>query len=488
MHLKAYQRGPTPPRRRKKSRKAAAAVVRSMAAFVARQPANLRKLAKLFNPRHPAQLIVMGFLLAIVAGTGLLMLPLAKNGPGGASLLEALFTATSAVCVTGLITVDTPVFWSGFGQAVILALIQVGGFGVMSFGALLGVLTARRLGLRSRMLAAAETKSTGFGDVRRVLLGVLVVTLAVETVLAIMLMLRFMVAYGYTPAEALWNGVFHSISAFNNAGFALYSDNLMGFVSDPWICLPIAGAVIIGGLGFPVLFELRRQYQRPIHWSMHTKLVLVGSAILLAGGTAFLTAAEWTNPATLGGLPPQDRLLGGFFQSVITRTAGFNSIDIAQMHPVSWLGMDILMFIGGGPAGTAGGLKITTFAVLFFILTTELRGGTAVNIFGKRLSRAVHRQAITVVLLAIALVVASTMFLMLITDFGQERILFEVVSAFATVGLSTGITAGMPPAGQVVLILLMFIGRLGPVTLGTALALRSRPILYEYPKERPLIG
>ena len=488
MHLKAYQRGPTPPRRRKKSRKAAAAVVRSMAAFVARQPANLRKLAKLFNPRHPAQLIVMGFLLAIVAGTGLLMLPLAKNGPGGASLLEALFTATSAVCVTGLITVDTPVFWSGFGQAVILALIQVGGFGVMSFGALLGVLTARRLGLRSRMLAAAETKSTGFGDVRRVLLGVLVVTLAVETVLAIMLMLRFMVTYGYTPAEALWNGVFHSISAFNNAGFALYSDNLMGFVSDPWICLPIAGAVIIGGLGFPVLFELRRQYRRPIHWSMHTKLVLVGSAILLAGGTAFLTAAEWTNPATLGGLPPQDRLLGGFFQSVITRTAGFNSIDIAQMHPVSWLGMDILMFIGGGPAGTAGGLKITTFAVLFFILTTELRGGTAVNIFGKRLSRAVHRQAITVVLLAIALVVASTMFLMLITDFGQERILFEVVSAFATVGLSTGITAGMPPAGQVVLILLMFIGRLGPVTLGTALALRSRPILYEYPKERPLIG
>lgn len=488
MHLKAYQRGPTPPRRRKKNRTAAVAVVRSMAAFVARQPANLRKLAKKFNPRHPAQLIVMGFVLAILAGTGLLMLPLAKNGPGGASLLEALFTATSAVCVTGLITVDTPVFWSGFGQAVILALIQVGGFGVMSFGALLGILTARRLGLRSRMLAAAETKSTGFGDVRRVLLGVLVITLAVETVLAIVLMLRFMVAYGYTPAEALWNGVFHSISAFNNAGFALYSDNLMGFVSDPWICLPIAAAVIIGGLGFPVLFELRRQYRRPIHWSMHTKLVVVGTVVLLAGGTAFLTAAEWTNPATLGGLPPQDRLLGGFFQSVITRTAGFNSVDIAQMHPVSWLGMDILMFIGGGPAGTAGGLKITTFAVLFFILTTELRGGTAVNIFGKRLSRAVHRQAITVVLLAIALVVAATMFLMLITDFGQERILFEVVSAFATVGLSTGITAGMPPAGQVVLILLMFIGRLGPVTLGTALALRSRPILYEYPKERPLIG
>ena len=425
---------------------------------------------------------------AVAVGTGLLLLPAAKAGGGGASLLEALFTATSAVCVTGLITVDTPVFWSGFGQVVILILIQVGGFGVMSFGTLLGVLTARRLGLKSRISAATETKSSGFGDVRRVLVGVLLISAVVEALLALILAVRFRSGYGYALGDAVWHGVFHSISSFNNAGFALYSDNLMGFVGDPWVCLPIAAAVIIGGLGFPVLFELGRQYRRPIHWSMNTKLVLVGSAILLAGGTVFLTAVEWANPATLGGLHPAERMLAGFFQSVITRTAGFNSIDIAQMNPVSWLGMDIMMFIGGGPAGTAGGLKITTLAVLFFILSTELQGGTAVNIFGKRLSRAVHRQAITVVLLAIALVTGATMFLMLITDFGQERILFEVISAFATVGLSTGITAGMPPAGQLVLILLMFVGRLGPVTLGAALALRERPLLYEYPKERPLIG
>lgn len=488
MHLKAYQRSPGPHRRRKKPRAVLAGYSRSLAALQGRQRSSLGRLARRVVPRHPAQLIVVGFVLAIAAGTGLLMLPAAATGPQGASLLEALFTATSAVCVTGLITVDTPAFWSGFGQAVILFLIQVGGFGVMSFGTLLAVLTARRLGLRSRMLAAAETKSHGFGDVRRVLLGVFLITVIVEAAVALILTLHFQLGYGYPPGEALWHGVFHSISAFNNAGFALYSDNLMGFVGDPWVCLPIAAAVILGGLGFPVLFELRRQFRRPVMWSMNTKLVLVGSVALLAGGTVFLTAAEWTNPATLGGLPPQDRILGGFFQSVITRTAGFNSVDIGQMHPVSWMGMDILMFIGGGPAGTAGGLKITTFAVLFFILATELRGDTAVNIFGKRLSRAVHRQAISVVLLAIALVTASTMFLMLITDFGQERILFEVVSAFATVGLSTGITAAMPPAGQVVLILLMFIGRLGPVTLGTALALRSRPIMYEYPKERPLIG
>lgn len=439
-------------------------------------------------PRHPAQLIVAGFVGAIIAGTALLMLPMARQGPGAATFLDALFTSTSSVCVTGLIVVDTSTYWTGFGQVVILALIQIGGFGVMSFGALLGVLLAGRLGLRSRISAAAETKSTGIGDVRRVLLGVLKVSLTVEAALTMVLTLRFALGYGYALPAALWRGAFHSVSAFNNAGFALYSDNLSGFVGDPWICLPIAAGVIIGGLGFPVLFELRRRYRLPRHWNMNTKLVLTGTAVLLLVGTAFITAVEWANPDTLGSLPPEQRILAGFFQSTITRTAGFNSIDIGQMHPVAWLGMDILMFVGGGPAGTAGGLKITTFSVLFFILYTEIRGGTAVNVFGKRLPRAVHRQAITVVLLAIGVIVVATMILMFITDFGQDRILFEVISAFATVGLSTGITAALPPVGQIILIALMFIGRLGPVTLASALALRPRPILYELPKERPLIG
>ncbi|MFB0833307.1 TrkH family potassium uptake protein [Arthrobacter halodurans] len=455
-------------------------------------PANpsgrLDAVVRRFRPSSPAQAIVTGFFVAVVVGTGVLMLPAAKEGPGGASLLDALFTATSSVCVTGLITVDTPTYWTPFGHVVILVLIQLGGFGVMAFGALVGVLLAGRLGLRSRILAAAETKSSGFGDVRSVLVGVLKISVAVEALLALALAARFMAGYGYPPGRALWHGVFHAVSSFNNAGFALYTDSLMGFVGDPWVCLPIALAVIIGGLGFPVLFELRRRYRRPIHWSMNTKLVVFGSAVLLVGGTVFITALEWANPATLGALPPAERVLAGFFQSVVTRTAGFNSVDVGQMNPVSWMGMDILMFIGGGPAGTAGGLKITTFAVLYFILLTEIRGGVAVNIFGKRLSRAVHRQAITVVLLSVALVTASTMALMLLSDFGQDRILFEVVSAFATVGMSTGITAGLPPAGQVILILLMFVGRLGPVTLASALALRQRAPLYELPKERPLIG
>nr|WP_081746718.1 potassium transporter TrkG [Arthrobacter sp. H5] len=457
---------------------AAASLFGSAAAF----------LRAILAPRHPAQIIALGFAGAILAGTALLMLPVAKAGAGGATFLEALFTATSAVCVTGLIIVDTPVYWTPLGHGIILALIQVGGFGIMSFASLLGVLLARRLGLKSRISAATESKNAGFGDVRRVLIGVFKVSLLVEAATAVVLVVRFMVGYGYSLADGLWLGIFHSVSAFNNAGFALFSDSLMQFVGDPWICVPIALAVIVGGVGFPVLFELRREFRKPLHWSMNTRLVLSATGVLLLGGGLFVTAVEWSNPGTLGPMSPLEKIHAGFFQSVMTRTAGFNSVDFAELHPVTWLGMDVLMFIGGGPAGTAGGLKVTTFAVLFFILYTEIRGGAAVNIFGKRLSRAVHRQAITIVLLAVALVVSSTMFLMLITDFGLDRLLFEVVSAFGTVGLSTGITAQLPPIGQVLLVIVMFIGRLGPITLASALALRSKPILYEYPKERPLIG
>ncbi len=440
------------------------------------------------GPRHPAQVIALGFGTAILVGTALLMLPGSKVGDGGATFLEALFTATSAVCVTGLIVVDTPVYWTGAGHVIILGLIQVGGFGIMSFASLLGVLLARRMGLRSRISTAAETKSVGFGDVRTVLLGVLRITLVVESATAALLTARFWLHYDHGLADAVWLGIFHAVSAFNNAGFALFSDSLIGFVGDPWICLPICAAVIVGGLGFPVLFELRRHYRYPRKWHMTTKLVLSGTLLLLVLGTVFITLVEWSNPATLGALRPQERILAGFVQSVMTRTAGFNSVDFAHLDPVTLLAMDVLMFIGGGPAGTAGGLKITTFGVLFFILYTEISGGTAVNVFGKRLPRSTHRQAISIVLLAVGLVTCATMFLMVTTDFGLDRILFEVISAFGTVGLSTGITAGIPPAGQVVLILVMFAGRLGPVTLASALALRSKPLYYEYPKERPLIG
>ncbi len=442
----------------------------------------------MFRRPRPARTILIGFFTAGVLGAALLMLPFAKAGPGAASPLEAVFTATSALCVTGLVVVDTPTYWTGFGEVVILGLIQVGGFGVMTFASVVGLAVLRRMSLRGRLTAAIETRSGALQDVRSVVLGIVTMSLSVEVVVATILALRFAVGYGASPAQAVWSGVFHSVSAFNNAGFALYSDNMIGFASDPWVCLPMCAATIIGGLGFPVLVQLRRHLRTPLRWSMNTRLVLWGTAILLVGGTVMFALSEWGNPRTFGALDPGSRLLAAFFQSVQTRTAGFNSIDTGQLDPVTLLGTDVLMLIGGGPAGTAGGIKITTFAVLYFILVAEIRGDGAVNIFHKRLSRAVHRQALAVVVVAIGLVVLGAAFLLVITDFTLDRVLFEVISAFATVGLSTGITADLPPAGQILLIVLMFLGRLGPITFATALALRDRRLLYEFPKERPIIG
>lgn len=435
----------------------------------------------------PGRAIAAAFGLVLALGTALLSLPVAVQGRS-ATFMEALFTATSALCVTGHIIVDTPVFWSPFGQAVILALIQVGGFGVMSLATLLGLLVARRLGLRTRLTAVSETHTVAVGDVRRVLLGVAIITVTVQAAVALILFLRFWLGYSEEPGRAAWLGIFHAVSAFNNAGFALFSDNLMSFVTDAWICLPICAAIILGGLGFPVIMELRRRILCPRLWTLNTRTVVIGSAILLAFGAIALTALEWSNPGTLGPLDPAGRLLAGFTMSVMPRTAGFNTIDVSQMHGESWFVTDILMFIGGGPAGTAGGLKITTFAVLFFIIVAELRGDTAVNMFGKRLPRSTHREALTVALLAVALVVGSTLAIMLMSPFGFDRVLFEVISAFATVGLSTGITADLPDTAQLVLVALMFIGRLGPVLLGSALALTTQKRMYELPKERPIIG
>ncbi|ANP71394.1 TrkH family potassium uptake protein [Cryobacterium arcticum] len=437
---------------------------------------------------HPAQAVATGFALTVLIGTGLLSLPVAKAGPGGASFAEAIFTATSAVCVTGLTVVDTATYWTPFGQVVILLLIQVGGFGVMTFASVIGLAVVRRLSLRSRVTAASEVRSVGLEDVKGLVLGVVTISLAVEMIVALLLSLRFLVGYGEPVGRAIWLGVFHAVSSFNNAGFALFTDNLMGYAVDPFICLPIAAAVILGGLGFPVIVQLRKHLRSPRQWTMNTRIVLAGTVTLLVAGTVYITAVEWSNPATLGPLDWPAKVLVGFFQSVQTRTAGFNSIDVGAMDSASLLGMDVLMFIGGGPAGTAGGIKVTTFAVLYFILVAEIRGDGVVNVFGKRLSRAVHRQAITLVLLAVFVVTASTAALMLITDIGLDALLFETISAFGTVGMSTGITAGLPPAGQAILILLMFIGRLGPITFASALALRERPPAYEFPKERPIIG
>jgi Trk-type K+ transport system membrane component len=386
------------------------------------------------------------------------------------------------------VVVDTGTFWSGFGQAVILGLIQAGGFGIMTMASLLGLLVARRLGMRLQLSAQAETKSLGVGEVRSVVLGVLRVSVIFEAAVAVMLTLRF--AYGYDESwgRAAYLGLFHSVSAFNNAGFGLYPDSLMGFVDDPFICGPIVIAVIAGGLGFPVLFELRRRFRRPGPWSTHIKITIGATVVLLVSGWILITALEWDNPATLGPLSIGAKLFAGFFHAAMPRTAGFNSVDVSQMNDVTLLVNDVLMFIGGGSAGTAGGIKVTTFTLLALVIWAEIQGQPSVHALRRRLPADVQRQALTIALLSVALVACATAVLLALTPFSLDQVLFEVTSAFATVGLSTGITAHVGAAGQVILVLLMFAGRLGPITVAAALALRERTRRYELPEERPIVG
>ncbi len=437
---------------------------------------------------HPAQFVVAGFAVAVMVGTLVLLLPLSRRGPGGAGFVDALFTAVSAVCVTGLTTVDTATFWSPFGQAAVLGLIQAGGLGIMVIATLLGMLVSRRLGLRSRLNTAAETRSLGLGDVRQVLVGVVRTSLLFEAAGAVILTLAFCLGHGEAFGRSVWLGVFHSVSAFNNAGFALFTDNMIGFSTDPFVSLTLCVLVVAGGLGFPVLFELRREWRSPRTWSMHTKIVTSAYAVLLALGAVMFWALEWTNPKTLGPMSVAGKAVAGFFQGVQPRTAGFNSVSTGDLNPETLLGSDVLMFIGGGSAGTAGGIKVTTFTVLLFVIWTEVRGDKSVAAFGRRVPRDAQRQALTVALLSVAAVVAGTMALLLLTEFTLDEVLFEVVSAFATVGLSTGITPEVGTAGQLLLAALMFLGRLGPATLASALALRSQPRLYDLPYERPIIG
>lgn len=444
------------------------------------------RLALAVRPGRPVQVIALAFAMAILAGTGLLLLPVASTG--GTRPIEALFTAVSAICVTGLVVVDTPTHWTGFGQAVIAVLIQIGGFGVMTLASVLAIMISRHLGLGSKMLAAASTRSVSLGDVRTLLLLVARTTLVVEATVAAILTAVWAIRYDTPFGQAVWLGVFHSISAFNNAGFALQTDNLMGFATDPWIWGPIAVALVVGGIGFPVLVEVYRQHRKPRRWSLHTKITLLTSAVLVVSAFAFVLVIEWNNPDTLGAMGVGDKLQAALFQSVTLRTAGFNSIDFALLNPVTWLGMDVFMFIGGGSGGTAGGIKVTTFALLAFVIWAELRGDKDVSAFRWRASTRNVREAITVALLAVALVMGATIVIAATAPYELDQILFEVISAFGTVGLSTGITAGLGSGEQLLLCVLMFVGRLGPVALGTALAFRSRQRAFRYPESPTIIG
>lgn len=476
-------------------------------------------LSRRLNLRlNPSRIIILAFLATVLFGAFLLTLPVSRSGasedvvfqffnnglpssatpnhvhtfgpsfPGGAPLSVALFTAASATSVTGLIVVDTASYWSPFGQAVILTLIELGGIGTMTIVSLVA-LNLRGASSETRELASTSLGGAPVGSVKRTVRNIIWFSLALQLVFALILSLHLGLS-GITknPREAIFHGLFLTGSAFNNAGFALNGDSLMSFRNDPIVLLSLALLIIVGGIGFPVWSVLAH---RGPHWwklNMNARIMLVGTLAAILAGWVLIAALEWDNPGTLGPENPGSKLLNAFFASVSPRTAGFNSMDIAAQSPETWLVTDILMLIGGGPAGTAGGLKITTVTVVIATLWGEVRGAEAINILGLRLARSAQRQALAVFSLFAVLVGVASFLLMLATPYTLNQSLYEVSSAIATVGLSTGITPSLPVKIQFMLALLMMVGRLGPLTLATAIGTRRRKIGYELPKDRPLIG
>jgi len=437
---------------------------------------------------HPARAVALVFLLVILLGTALLMLPIAHAEGQSSHWVTAFFTAVSAVCVTGLVVVDTGSYWSTFGQVVILILFQLGGFGMMTLATLLGLLVNRSFRLRTKMVAQQESRSLGMGDLASVAKLVLVVTLGMELLITVLLTLRLHLGHGLPWAEAAWSGLFHAVSAFNNAGFSIHADSLMGYAADALVLLPVMVAIVIGGIGFPVLYDLRNRFRDPRHWSLHTKLTLSGTLVLLLVGFLALLLFEWNNAATLGPMALGEKLLAAAFASVSARTAGFNAIDIGALTHESWALHYFLMFVGGGSAGTAGGVKVGTVAILLLLVIAEVRGRSDSEAFGRRIGASAQRQAITVLVLGSAMVVLGTLFILRGTDFPTDQVIFEVISAFGTVGLSTGITADLPESSQLMLTLLMYVGRVGIVTLAVSLALGEHRMPYRYPEEHPIVG
>ncbi|GMM92676.1 potassium transporter TrkG [Qipengyuania sp. MTN3-11] len=437
---------------------------------------------------NPVRLIPLLFAAAIGVGTILLMLPVSHAQGQIAPLSTAFFTSTSAVAVTGLIVVDTATYWSKFGQIVILLLFQIGGFGIMTAATIFGLMAGRGFGLRHRMATQVERSRLQVGDARSVLLLVLKITLAVEAIVAAILVARLMLAYDYSLGPALWHGVFHSVSAFNNAGFSSYSDSVMGFQKDGFILVPIMLAVVLTALGFPVMQDVRTNGLRWRRWTLHTKLTVAGTVVLLGVGFVAMLAKEWSNPATLGPMDVGVKVLNAAFHSVMPRTAGFNSLDVGAFEGETLLLNYVLMFIGGGSAGTAGGIKVTTFLVLVAVVLSEIGGKRDAGLFGRRFSSSLERQALTVFFTAAMLIILGSMYILAITDLTMDAVLFETISAFSTVGLSTGITADLPPSALMVLCILMFVGRVGTITVATALALGGTPRPYRYPEENPIVG
>ncbi|MBB6218133.1 trk system potassium uptake protein TrkH [Anaerosolibacter carboniphilus] len=439
---------------------------------------------------NPAQTLVMGFAAVILIGAILLNLPIASKNGESVGFINALFTSASAVCVTGLVVVDTGTYWTIFGQVIILLLIQIGGLGFMTLTTLIALVLGKRIMLRERLVMQEALNQFSTAGVVRLTQQIIITTFSIEGVAALLLSIRFIPLYGL--AKGIGYGVFHSISAFCNAGFDLIGDfrSLTPFVEDPLINIVVGSLIILGGLGFAVVMEVwnKKSFK---NFSLHTKLVLLITGILLSVGFIVILVLEYSNPDTMAGLTLKGKLLSAGFHSITPRTAGFNTLPTDKLTMASIFFTIVLMFIGGSPAGTAGGVKTTTAGVILWTIISEIRGKADTEVFKKRIPREIVSRSLAIIGLAGTLVIIVTMMLS-ITEKGPSflEIFFEVTSAFGTVGLSLGITSNLTNIGKLLISFTMFAGRVGPLTVALALAnqqLRNKGH-YRYPEEKVIVG
>jgi trk system potassium uptake protein len=439
--------------------------------------------------------VVAAFLVAIAVGTLLLRAPWAHAPGVEHGWLTALFTATSAVCVTGLIVVDTGGAWSPLGQLTIALLIKAGGFGVLSLGALVALATGRRMGFTERQRLQTQANALTVGGIVRFVRRLFAFTMGTELLGTLLLWPAMARDEGIGPGA--WSAWFHAVSAFNNAGFSLYPDSLARYAGDGWVTVVVASLFVLGGLGLAVVVELayrfgrgpdgRRRARAPL--TLHTRLALSTTFALALLGTAVVGAFEWHNPATLGGLPLADRPMAAAFQALTPRTAGFDTVDLAGYRPGTVLFTMLLMTVGGNPGSTAGGVKTTTFAVLLLAAWAAARGRQRVTAFGRTIDAATIMKAAVLTTMAIMVVGGATT-AVLFTDASLPplAVMFETASAFGTVGLSLGITGALSEGARGVLIALMLLGRVGLLTVALALVARDRPPTSRYPVEDVVVG
>lgn len=434
----------------------------------------------------PARLVLMLFGAIILVMTLLLSLPIATTTGKPANLVDAIFTSTSAVCVTGLTVVNTASYWSLFGQIVIILGIHIGGLGVMTLASILALAVSRHIGLTQRMLAATE-KTASLGKVGGLIRTVIATSLTCEFILFIALLPRF-ITLNESISSAIWHALFQSISIFNNAGFINLPEGMQAHLGDWWMVSPIILGTFLGALGFPVMLDLKENWRSPHRLTLHSKLTITTYMAVWAVTAVVIAFSEWNNQGTFAAMSTGDSLQTSILFGVNSRSSGISTIDVGQMTRGSWFLLDVLMFIGGGSASTAGGIKVSTLAVMILAIIAEARGDRDVEAFHRRIPPSVVRLSVAVTGLGAIIVVTAIFFLLSVTDYSMDVIGFEVISAFATVGLSTGITPDLPIIGKYSLVILMFAGRTGTMTVAAALALRERRRVIRMPEERPIIG